>query len=59
MCVIVLLESFTFADKDEYEYKILSKYYVYVRASIILAQKNAIAVVILRLILVARTSYQM
>ena len=39
VCVIVLLESFTFADKDEYEYKILSKYYVYVRASIILAQK--------------------
>ena len=39
MCVIVLLESFTFDDKDEYEYKILSKYYVYVRASIILAQK--------------------
>ena len=33
MCVIVLLESFTFADKDEYEYKILSKYYVYVRAT--------------------------
>ena len=39
MCVIVLLESFTFDDKYEYEYKIVSKYYVYVRASIILAQK--------------------
>ena len=56
MCVIVLIESFTIEDNNEYEYKILSKYCA---SQHHFGPKNAIAVVILRLILVARTSYQM